>query len=90
MSTPRIEDYRFGHIVVDGEGYRHDLIILPDRIVSGWWRKRGHVLRTDDLDAMFEADVDLLVVGQGSFGMMKVPQETVQALEASGIEVIAQ
>ncbi len=89
MSTPRIEDYDFGHIVIDGERYEEDVIILPDRVVSNWWRDEGHTLQTQDLDAVLEADVDVLVVGQGAYTRMSIPQETRQALEAADIEVMA-
>ncbi|MEA3406814.1 MAG: Mth938-like domain-containing protein [Chloroflexota bacterium] len=89
MSTPRIEDYAFGHIVIDGERYEEDVIILPDRVVSNWWREEGHTLQTEDLEAVFETDVDVLVVGQGAYGRMSVPQEVEQALEEAGIEVVA-
>lgn len=89
MSTPQIEDYAFGHIVIDGERYEEDVIILPDRVEGNWWRDEGHTLQTQDLDAVFETDVDVLVVGQGAYGRMSVPQETRQALEEAGIEVVA-
>jgi hypothetical protein len=29
MSSPRIESYRFGRIVIDGHPYSKDLLILP-------------------------------------------------------------
>ena len=89
MSTPRIEDYAFGHIAIDGERYEEDVIILPDRVISSWWRDEGHTLQTQDLDAVFEADVDVLVVGQGAYGRMSVPRKVEQALEEAGIEVVA-
>ncbi|MFP3897581.1 MAG: Mth938-like domain-containing protein [Anaerolineales bacterium] len=90
MSAPYIEDYDFGHIVIDGERHEEDVIILPDRVIGNWWRDEGHTLKREDLDAVFEADVEVLVVGQGAYGRMAVPQETRQALEAAGIEVMAQ
>jgi hypothetical protein len=30
---PRIEGYRFGHVVVDGEEQTRDVIVLPDRVL---------------------------------------------------------
>ena len=90
MSVPEIESYRFGHLVVDGQVHQRDLIILPGRVLGGWWRKQGHVLHTEDLEAVFEASPDLLVVGQGASGLMEVAPETAQALEAAGIELVAQ
>jgi len=52
------------------------VIILPDRVWDGWWREEGHSLSTADLDAVFEAAPDVLVVGTGAFNLMKVPAST--------------
>jgi hypothetical protein len=90
MSRPQIEAYQFGRIVVGGQSHTKDLIILPDRIIAGWWRKEGHNLHRDDLEAVFDAKPDLLVVGQGAYGRMQVTDEARQALRAAGIDLIAQ
>ena len=84
----KIESYAFGRIVVDGRAYQADLILLPDRIVDGWWRQEGHVLHPADLDAVFDAHPDVLIVGQGAYGRMRVADETARALERAGIELI--
>lgn len=89
MSAPKIESYRFGHIVIDGEAHSNDVIILPGRVIGDWWRKEGHALHTEDLDAVFEANPSTLVVGQGANGRMRVPSQTRQALEDAGIDVVA-
>ena len=87
--SPAIEHYRFGTITVDGQRYTRDLIILPERIAAGWWRKEGHALHPDDLTAVFEAAPEVLVVGTGAYGMMRVTEETRRALETAGIRLIA-
>ena len=89
MPRPRIESYEFGRIVIDGQAYDADLILLPDRILEGWWRKRGHVLQSADLEAVFDVGPDLLIVGQGAYGRMRVADEARQAVKEAGIEMIA-
>jgi hypothetical protein len=86
----QITSYRFGHATIDGRSYDKDLILLQDRVIERWWRKEGHNLRPEDLQAVFEAGPEVLVVGQGAYGMMAVAPETEQALETAGIELIAQ
>jgi hypothetical protein len=88
--SPTIESYHFGDLVVDGRHHHQDLIILPDRVLEGWWRKEGHALHPEDLESVFAAGPDLLVVGQGANGRMRVTPETIRALEVSGIEWVAQ
>src|ERR671931_509450 len=34
-AMPRIERYRFGHVVVDGEEQTRDVVVLPERLVVG-------------------------------------------------------
>ena len=87
--SPAIEHYRFGAITVDGQRHTRDLIILPEHIVAGWWRKEGHALHPDDLTAVFEVAPEVLVVGTGAYGMMRVTEETRRALETAGIRLIA-
>lgn len=90
MSAPIIDSYRFGQIVVDGQLYSKDLIILPDRVIANWWRQRGHSLLLDDLGEVLAARPALLIVGQGAFSRMTVAPETRLALEQTGIHLIAQ
>jgi hypothetical protein len=85
----KIESYQFGRIVIDGQAHHKDVIILPGRVIGGWWRKEGHALHPEDLEAVFEAAPEVLVVGQGAFGLMRVTDETEQALREAGIELIA-
>jgi len=90
MSAPKIESYRFGFIRIDGKTHTKDLIILPDRVVAGWWRQQGHTLRPDDLQDVFEGAPEVLVVGSGSFGHMQVPDHTRRQLKTAGIELIVE
>jgi hypothetical protein len=87
---PEIEGYRFGRIVVDGQAYTKDLIVLPDRVLGGWWRQQGHRLSAQDLEPVFQVCPEVLIVGQGTFGRLTVPEATRHAVEARGIELIAQ
>lgn len=84
---PCIQDYRFGRMVVDGQAYTRDLILLPDRVLANWWREEGHSLSIADLQEVVAAAPEVLVIGSGAYGMVKVPRETVEALERAGIEV---
>jgi len=85
----QIEDFSWGQILVDGKTYDRDLILLPEEIVPEWWRREGHVLRVSDLDAVFAAKPDVLVVGCGVYRRLRVPKETRRALAEAGIELVA-
>lgn len=89
-SMRKIGSYRFGQVEIEGQTYRSDLIIYPDRIDSNWWRKEGHSLHIEDLSAAVEAGPELLLVGTGRWGMMRIPQETKEVLASLGIPIVAE
>lgn len=80
-----IDSYRFGRIIVDGVEYTSDLIILPEGVESGWWREEGHRLTLGDLREALAAEPEVLVVGKGSLGRMRVGEEVERALFKRGI-----
>src|SRR5918996_147335 len=83
----RIEEYRFGRIVVDGQEHSRDLIILPERVVPNWWRAQGHSLVLDDLEAVLDELPERLFVGTGASGQLQPDPATLEALRSRGIEV---
>ena len=86
----RIDRYKFGEIVIDGQAYDRDLLILADRVAGGWWRDKGHELALADLDEVLADPPEVLVVGTGRYGRLSVLPETQQALAAQGVEIVAQ
>ncbi len=84
---PKIDSYSFGMITVDGKTYTSDVIIFPDRVNPSWWRKEGHLLQLIDLTEVFEEKPDVLIIGTGYSGIMKVADETVKALQGKNIDL---
>jgi len=85
-----IDSYEFGRIVVDGQAYTSDLMILPDRVDAGWWRKEGHSLCVEDIEQAMSANPDVLVVGTGADGLMKVQDDTREYVKSRGTELIVE
>jgi hypothetical protein len=85
----RIDHYEFGRIVVDGREETRDLIILPDRVVRGWWRQDGHALVVDDLSEILDELPTHLVVGTGANGRMQPDPDTIRQLQDRGVTVEA-
>jgi len=83
-----IESYSFGNIVINGKKYTSDVIVFPNRVLDGWWRKEGHKLHIEDLEEVFKEKPEILVVGTGYSGLMRVPEEVKKYIESQGIEII--
>ena len=86
-----IESYDFGRIVIDGVAYTGDVIITGEKVMAGWWRAEGHALQVSDISEILEKSrPEVVVVGTGYMGMMKVPKETEQYFQDKGIELLSE
>ena len=82
-----IDQYRFGHIDIEGHGYDADVIIFPGHVQERWWRREGHRLAQEDRETVLAEKPEVLVVGTGYYGGMQVPEETLDVLCEAGIDV---
>jgi hypothetical protein len=83
----RLRDYSFGRLTVDGDEHTRDLIVLPDRVVAGWWRREGHSLVREDLDGVLDELPGRLVVGVGAHGRLRPDPAVIAELERRGVKV---
>jgi hypothetical protein len=83
----RLERYSFGRLTVDGQEHMQDVIVLPGRVVSDWWRREGHSLVLEDLDEVLDELPARLVVGVGAYGRLRPDPGAVAELERRGIDV---
>ena len=85
-----IDTYRFGRIVINGHNYTSDVIIFPDRVQGEWWRDDSHRLALKDVAGIINENPEILLVGTGASGMMRVLPEVEQAAKARNIKLIIQ
>ncbi len=83
-----IDSYQFGEIVISGKKYSSDVVIFLDRVRDNWWRKTGHELSLEDVAEVITENPEVLIVGTGASGLMKVLPEVEQVAQAQGIELI--
>ena len=86
----KIDSYRFGEVMVAGQVHHKDVIIFPDRVLANWRRADGHSLCLADLEAVLESPPAVLVLGQGAYGRMVVPEAVQEQLTVRGVQVYAQ
>ena len=80
INVPFIEKYSFGTIVIDGKVYHRDVIIYPEGVYYPWWRNEGHRLSLEDLNPVKGTKLEMLIIGTGAFGRMKVPLDVREEL----------
>ncbi len=88
----KINSYRFGEIKIGEKIYTNDVIIFPDHVEGNWWRKEGHSLALEDLDTVLHpraSKPDILLVGTGAYGALKIQTALIEHLEELGIEMVS-
>ena len=83
----RLDGYSFGRISVDGSEQTHDLIVLPDRVVTDWWRREGHSLVLEDLKEALDGLPERLIVGVGAYGRLRPDPAAIAELQRRGVTV---
>lgn len=83
----KLEDYRFGRVVIDGDAETRDVIVLPGRVVRSWWRQEGHRLVREDLNEVLEELPERLLIGTGAYGRMEPDAGLLDELRGRGITV---
>ena len=83
-----IENFAFGRIVVSGTIYSNDIKIVQGKVISEWWRKRGHLVEQEDIEDILASKPDILVIGKGKLGLLKVSPMLRKFLAKTGIKLI--
>jgi hypothetical protein len=84
---PEIAGYGFGRVTIDGREETRDVIVLPERVVRGWWRQEGHGLVLEDLEEVLDELPERLLVGTGAYGQLQADPGTLETLRAQGVDV---
>ena len=83
-----INSYTFGSITINNQKFTKDLIIFPDYITSNCRRKNGYFLTEVDITEIIDSKPEVLIIGTGASGLMKVYDKIKDKLKSLGIEII--
>ena len=86
-----IDKYTTGsHMTVQSIKYYQDLKIIQGDVKENWWRKEGHRLDAADISDILSVKPDIVVIGTGYAGNMRVPVSLRTLFEGQDIKVIAE
>ena len=86
-----IDGYTFGRIDIDGVCYSKDVMLVRGEVRCPWWRSAGgHHYEPEDLGEVLAAAPEVVVLGTGFFGRVKVSREALEALAEAGSEVVVE
>jgi len=91
---PRIDQTRFGSITVEGEVYRHDLLIRLEGEVEARSNElskavygTSHVISLAEAQQVYQEGAERLIVGTGLFGLTRLSEEADEYLREQGCRV---
>ena len=85
-----IDKFSFGTMTVDSQTYHTDIKIINDTVVPDWWRISGHSVDVDDIQDILQSEPDIVVIGKGDPGYLRVA-DTLKAHAANhGITLIVE
>ncbi|WP_457549177.1 Mth938-like domain-containing protein [Archaeoglobus sp.] len=85
----KVERYDFGLIKLDGQEFKHDVIVYGD-FVKKWWREEGHRVQVEDVEDILKLRPEIVVIGTGYYGVVKVDRDVIEKLKNEGIDVICE
>ena len=75
----RVNDFRFGSIVIDNKKYSRDVLIFPDGRVEprqgGLWMFGSHAIRRKELERLLEGEPEIVIVGTGTSNKARLSAE---------------
>ena len=76
-------------MTIGGKKYYRDLKIIDGHIKEDWWaRNQGHCLNAIDINDILSAKPEVLVIGTGYAGNMRVPRVVRSDIENQNINII--
>lgn len=82
----RIDGTSFGSITVDGKHYTHDVWILADGSIRR--RDQDHEFTLSELYFLLEGKPELVIVGTGQSGCVRVDKEAAELAVKQGVKII--
>jgi hypothetical protein len=93
---PRIDSTEFGSITIDGQQIDHDVIIRLDGTVEKRKKKlskskygTSHLISLAEAEYVYEKDAQLLIIGMGQQGLVRLDDEAQRFLAEKNCQVAA-
>jgi len=84
-----IDSYRFGSFVIDGKQYSCNIKLIRDKY-AGTWDHGPHIVKTEHVKDLVRDKPEIIIIGTGASGTLKVPIDVQEYIGSKGIRVIIQ
>lgn len=82
----RIEGAIFGSIIIDGERYEHDVVIIGNNVSK---RQNNSAVTGAEIRSLMSSGADAIIIGTGHGDICRVEPSGAIDAQVAGIEIIA-
>jgi hypothetical protein len=83
----KVDSSYFGSIIIDGNKFDHDVIVDANGLVRQ--RDSSHEFTKRNVEDLLLLDPEVIVIGTGTAGLMKVHPDVEVAAQMNGVEIVA-
>ena len=83
----KIDSSYFGSMIIDGKKFDRDLQILPSGEIRE--RERTHIVSKREISDLLMHEPNVIVIGTGNSGLMKVDADGIVVCQLEGVEIIS-
>jgi polyphosphate kinase 2 (PPK2 family) len=87
--APMIQAFEYGRITIADEDYNEDILVFPNGDIEISKREDEHEVKLEDIKALIKSKPEILILGLGTIGMVKVKPEVKKKVSSQGIELHA-
>lgn len=87
--APMIQAFEYGRITIADKDYTKDVLISPGGDIGISKRENEHVVTMEDIKPLIKEKPEVLILGLGTIGMVKVRPDVKKKVSAQGIKLHA-
>ena len=91
----RIDSTKFGNITIDGKKYKHDVYVTKNGKIKKRKKKlsktvfgTSHKVSLEEIKEIYEEDANVVIIGTGQMGILRLSIEALKFLEKKRCETI--
>ena len=90
----KIDDFRFGSVVIDRKKHRRDVLIFVDgtvrKRIGGFLMFGSHNIRKEEIEELAQANPEAIIVGTGTSGAASLASEVDKWAKERNLNLIVQ
>ena len=83
-----IKEYKFGHIIIDENIYKHDLEVRWTGEILPWAKRNQSLIDAEDVKRALDQRPDVIVIGKGYLKGIEITNEAKSEIKSRRVELI--